>query len=234
MALSFASNFLSIVGGAFKNCVPVTSGATSANAGEVVGLNSSGDIDISMMPTGPGSLNVVPISGNYAVLGLLNTSGSGTLTAVANRQYFVPFQVARPTVITNLGSIVNTASAGATFSVGIYADNGNAGGAGNQPTGSPLVSVTGLSTSATGAVVGAVASPYTLEPGVWYWRSIIISAAVSMKNVNAGGEVGCGLQSNGANVPMYYQSGSGTTLVSPFSGSLASNVTSPAPLMVYS
>ena len=70
MALNFASTFLSLVSGKKQLSIPVTSGASVANAGQVVGLNSNGDIDVSMMPIGDGSLNLVPISGAVATLGL--------------------------------------------------------------------------------------------------------------------------------------------------------------------
>jgi hypothetical protein len=235
MALSFASNFLSIVNGVFKNCIPVTSGASAANAGQIVGLNNSGYIDVSMMPFGAGALALAPLGTNVSVLAYLNNSGTGTLTTVANRQSFVPFVVSKPTVLNNLGCIVNTASAGTTFSVGVYADNGNSGGTGNLPSGSPLVSVSGLSSATAGAVLGSVGTPYTLQPNTVYWRSSIHSAAVSMKIISIGGETGAlGIGSAGAIVTGYYLAGSGTTLISPFSGTPGSGVTTAWPLTIYS
>jgi len=197
--------------------------------------DANGNIPISGMPIGTGPSQLVPYGTNYAVLGYLNNSGTSNLTTTANRQSFVPFQVAKPTVISNLGCIVTTGSSGTTFSTGVYAYNNNSGGTGNLPTGSPLFSVTGLSSATAGAVIGSIGTPYTLLPNVVYWRSFIQSAAVSMKVIAIGGETGAlGLGSVGSVVTGYYLAGSGTTLISPFSGTPLSGVTSAWPLNIYS
>jgi hypothetical protein len=197
--------------------------------------NANGQLDISAMPFGAGALTLAPLGTNVSVLGYLNNIGTGNITTTANRQSFVPFVVSKPTVINNLGCIVNTASAGTTFSVGIYADNGNSGGTGNIPSGSPLVSVSGLSSATAGSVLGSVGTPYALQPNTVYWRSSIHSAAVSMKVITLGGEAGAlGIGPAGSLVTGYYVAGSGTILVSPFSGTPGAGVTTAWPLTIYS
>jgi hypothetical protein len=196
------------------------------------------------MPIGPGSANLVPISGLSATLGIVLGGTPSATTQTANRQVFYPFTVTRPlnfssggsvapSTFSQLGARVTTAVASSTFSVGIYLDNGNAGGAGNQPTGSPILSVSGLSGAATGVIQGTVGQSYTLLPGIIYWLSIIPSAGIAFNAVPTGGLIPLGL---GAGVTglSYYLAGTGSTLIAPVSGTFTAVTVTYPPLIVFS
>jgi hypothetical protein len=224
------------------NALSVSSGSASAAA--LVQLNASGDVDVSMMPIGGGSPNLIPISG-AATLGLILGGTPTAATLTANRQVFYPFTVSRPLIFSSGGSVapnifsqlgakITTAVASSTFSVGIYADNGNAGGAGNQPTGSPILSASGMSGAATGIILGTVAqSSVTLEPGNIYWLSLIPSAALGMNCAPSGGLLPLGLTTGGAIGNYYYLTGSGSTLIAPVSGTFTAATSTYPPVVVF-
>jgi hypothetical protein len=76
---------------------------------------------------------------------------------------------------------VTTPIASSQFEIAIYASDPVSG----LPTGAPLSSVTGLSSAAAALVVGTLASPVTLDPGLYY-IGITASAAPVFVAFSAG------------------------------------------------
>jgi hypothetical protein len=211
------------------NSTAISSGTVSS--GQIIQANTLGLADTSFMPIGPGPVQLASAIGGCYALGATTTFSGSAFALVANRVYVNPFMVARPTTINNLGAYVSTAVASSTFSVGIYADNGGSGG--NQPTGSPLTSASGLSGATTGTILGTVGTPYILQPNVIYWRVLATSAAITVKSLSIGGDsLLLGLTSAAIPVPGLYTTGSGSTLPAPFSGALTSIGTNPPPMII--
>lgn len=115
------------------------------------------------------------IAGNWypAVPSTVATLASGiTLTTTSTR--FIPFIVKQRVTITELGARVNTASSGGLFGLAIYAASPTT----NKPVGTPLASVTGLSTTTVAVVSAALGAPVTLEPGL-YWQAAQVDNTVA-------------------------------------------------------
>jgi hypothetical protein len=174
---------------------------------------------------GPGIPNLTPISGNYRVLNSIGPSAT-SIAVTANRQMFIPIVVSQPTTINQLGLNVTAAIASSTFSVGIYGDNGGSGG--NQPSGSLLASSSSLSGAATGYIFGSLSSAFTLQPNTIYWLSVICSAAITVRCIVSAVNV-LGYNASGNIFIQYlYLAGSGSTLLTPISGSLTATASAPA------
>lgn len=112
---------------------------------------------------------------------------NGQPAAAAGDIAFLPISVPAPITIKAMGVRVQTVSAGGLIALGIYANNPTA----NKPTGTPLTSVTGLSTTTGTAVSANLATPLTLQPGI-YWLAIqadntVATLAVPSNTTSTGG-----------------------------------------------
>lgn len=114
------------------------------------------------------------VSGRYysAVPG--DRIGAGT--AIASGGRFVPVFIPESVSITELGARVGTASAGGLFGVAIYAMNATT----KMPTGTPLASVTGLSTTNSATAVSGAAVA-TLPRG-WHWACGLVNNGTATFN----------------------------------------------------
>ena len=84
-----------------------------------------------------------------------------TLAVTANQGYYIPFYTGGNTTFTRIGFAVTTALSGTAYCA-LYADTGT-GAPGNL-----IVASAGLSTGATGDILGTVAST-TLQSNTLYW-----------------------------------------------------------------
>lgn len=109
------------------------------------------------------------LTGNYVSGNWYNPYASavlatGTAFGAAGTIVFVPFVITAPVTIKALGIRVITISAAGNLAIGIYAHNYATG----RPTGTPLATLLGLSTGTATGVSANLATPLTLQPGL-YW-----------------------------------------------------------------
>lgn len=114
-----------------------------------------------------------------SILGV-TAANSGVVTASQMR--FLPFQIKQRITISDLGCVINTASAGNNIQLAIYANDPATG----RPTGNPVANTGSISTTSTGFVSAAISGGNkTLEPG-WYWLSINSDNTVALVQTVSG------------------------------------------------
>ena len=86
--------------------------------------------------------------------------------ASANSARAFPFRLFQPLTLVALGTRVTTVSAGGGLSYAIYSSDALT----KLPTGTPLASVSGLSTATATTVSATLGAPVTLQPGL-YWMA---------------------------------------------------------------
>lgn len=143
-------------------------------AATISDFNAAADARVAL--GGGGSTGLPYVSGNWyptATLGSIALSAGATIAA--NKVRMIPFTVRRAVTITELGARVTTVSAGGLFGIGIYAANATT----LKATGTPIATVTGLSTSTATVVSGAV-TPVALAPNTLYWAAIHVNNTVAV------------------------------------------------------
>lgn len=116
----------------------------------------------------PGAGSPAPAeSGLIVVPGRVNLTSFGTRATVSGRVWLYPVWFPRGLAgVDRLGCGVTTAVAGASISLGVYADTLN--GANHRP-GSLLAGVSGLDGATTGNKYGTLAAPLDMDAGQVYW-----------------------------------------------------------------
>jgi hypothetical protein len=212
--------------GAIEEIPLVTTSAGAGDAGKIPRLNSSGQIDSSMIPGGGGGGGGYPSiafpkrTSTPKIAGDIGGTALSTLALTASRQYFIPLVVPRDVTLTGLRISVTTASAGAA-NLGIYA---NTQSGGNDVPGARIAQITAtLDTGTTGDKTGSFSSSVTLTAGTLYWVSAIGSAAATIRALAvASVQTALGRQVNNTGaITHLFASGSGSTLPDPAPSSLS-------------
>ncbi|MGI2326154.1 MULTISPECIES: hypothetical protein [unclassified Methylococcus] len=112
------------------------------------------------------------LSGKPKVAGAGGGTKLASATVTAQQQYFVPFVVPRPMILSQLGAYVAVNQFSTVLHVGIY---GNLFYSGEDHPGPIIAAVTNLSSATTGLKSGSVSA--TLEPGRLYWASVLSSGS---------------------------------------------------------
>lgn len=107
-----------------------------------------------------------PVAGNLAAGAVIT----------ANTLRLLPFAIERPVTITDLAIRVSVLATGGQVRAAIYASDPETG----EPTGNPVItSAASLSTTATGAVSGAVTGDAVEIPAGLYWMAVILDATAA-------------------------------------------------------
>ncbi len=172
MALNFASTFLSLVSGKKQLSIPVNSNPTSANAGQVIGLNSAGKVDPSMLvnpafslttvasPTGPQSTSAFTMQGLDASITPVTT---GNIECTINA------------TITEAGSGTGYANSGISYQQSYGTGSAPANGAAITGTQIGLVQTSKIQSNASAAAdismaisITCIVSGLTLNTAYWF------------------------------------------------------------------